>query len=144
MIDVDGDNQRRLTNNPSDDLSPSWSPDGKQIAFMSDRDGHFMNGWSTSEIYVMDADGGNPQNLTNNRHADWSPSWSPNGKRIIFCSDRDGNAEIYVMDADGRNPQNLTNNRHADYSPACVDSPFSVFPAGKRFTMWGRLKQVDR
>ena len=75
---------------------------------------------------------------------EWEPSWSPDGKRIAFMSERDGNPEIYVMDADGANPQNLTNNRHADHSPAWLNSPFSVSAPGKKFTMWGRLKRVDR
>jgi Tol biopolymer transport system component len=72
-----------------------------QIAFVSNRSGNW-------DIYVMDADGGNPRNLTKNRHNDWHPSWSPDGKRIAFASNRDGNLEIYVMDADGGNPRNLT------------------------------------
>ena len=80
----------------------------------------------------------------NNRNEDGDPSWSPDGKRIAFMSDRDGNWEIYVMDADGGNQQNLTNNPHGDGNPAWFNSPFSVSPAGKKFTMWGWLKQVDR
>ena len=59
-----------------------------QIAFVSKRDGNF-------EIYVMDADGGNQRRLTNNRADDWSPSWSPDGKRIAFISDRDGHPRPY-------------------------------------------------
>ena len=73
-----------------------------QIAFMSQRDGN-------PEIYVMDADGGNLRRLTDNSDKDFSPSWSPDGKRIAFMSDRDGQVharhgwstyEIYVMNAD--------------------------------------------
>ena len=140
VMDADGGNQQRLTENRKNDWEPSWSPNGERIAFASDRKGDLVN----IEIYVMDADGGNQQRLTENRKNDWQPSWSLDGERIAFVSDRDGNSEIYVMDADGGNPQNLTNNPHSDINPAWFNSPFSVSPAGKKFTMWGRLKQVDR
>ena len=142
VMDADGGNEQRLTDNRNNDWDPVWSPDGNRIAFMSDRKGDLVN----FDIYVMDADGGNLQNLTNHRGWDGSPSWSPDGNRIAFNSDRAGarNYEIYVMDADGGNLQNLTNNPVSDASPAWLNSPFSVSPAGKRFTMWGRVKQIDR
>ena len=140
VMDADGGNQKRLTENLKNEWDPSWSPDGEQIAFSLDRKGDWVN----FEIYVMDADGGNQKRLTENRVDDWSPSWSPDGERIAFMSERDGNPEIYVMDNDGGNLQNLTNNPHDDWSPSWFNSPFSVSPAGRKFTMWGWLKQPDR
>ena len=86
-------------------------PQKAQIVFHSDRDGN-------SEIYVMDADGKNQRNLTNDPAEDWSPSWSPDGQSIAFLSGRDGNDEIYVMDADGRKQRNLTNDLAGDWEPS--------------------------
>jgi tol-pal system beta propeller repeat protein TolB len=73
-----------------------------QITFSSNRDGNW-------EIYVMDAKGRNQRSLTNNRHHDTDPAWSPAGKHIAYVSTIDRNKEIYVMDADGGNQRRLTN-----------------------------------
>ena len=82
-----------------------------KIAFVSNRDGD-------REIYVMDADGINQINLTNNPDWDEQPAWSPDGRKIAFVSNRDGDREIYVMDANGANPIRLTNDPSEDYEPA--------------------------
>ncbi len=74
------------------------------------------------EIYVMDADGGNRENLSNHPLHDKDPDWSPDGTKIAFVSNRnDGEYQIYVMDADGTNQIRLTDGprrkRHPDWSP---------------------------
>ncbi|MBU7017477.1 MAG: PD40 domain-containing protein, partial [Theionarchaea archaeon] len=71
---------------------------------------------------VMDSDGSNLKNVTNNPARDFEPSWSPDSKRIVFVSDRDGNMEIYCMNADGSNLKNLTNNPELDLCPSWSSS----------------------
>ena len=102
-----------------------------RIAFMSDRD------WNW-EIYVMDNDGGNPQNITNNPGDDKDPSWSPNGKRIAFSSTKNRQTDIYVMDADGGNRRNITNHPDRDWNP-------SWSPDGKRIAfVSSRTRDLNR
>jgi len=101
------------------DHSPSWSPDGRRIAFTSDRDGNF-------EIYVMDADGNNQIRLTNDTAGDFSPTWSPGSRRIAFSSERDreyqpghGRATaLYTMNADGSGQIAITSAGAQDRQPA--------------------------
>jgi len=89
-MDTDGENLRRLTDDPAFDGYPSFSPDGTRILFETDRDGNH-------EVYLMDVDGSNPVNLTRSPANDITPSFSPDGRWIIFASERDGNREIYLM-----------------------------------------------
>src|SRR5918999_643079 len=112
MNAADGSNQTRLTNSPTWDTLPRWSPDGTKIAFDSNRDGN-------QEIYVMNAgDGSNQTRLTYNEVQDSGPSWSPDGTKIAFASAKDGNLEIYVMNAaDGSGQTRLTNNTAAEGEP---------------------------
>jgi len=88
----------------------SWSPDGRQIMFESDRDGDL-------EIYSIQLDGNRLTKLTDNQVNDQFARWSPDGRHIVFTSLRDGNEEIYMMDADGQHQTRLTNNSAADRLP---------------------------
>jgi len=114
-------NPQRLTDDPAYDGWPTWSPDGSQIAFMSDRSGN-------PDIYVMNADGSNVRQLTEHPANDIWPEWSPDGTRIAFPSRRDGNFEIYVIDGDGTNLQRLTNTPgHEDFPTWSPDSTQILF-----------------
>lgn len=121
VMNADGSNQTRLTNNPAFDVVPAISPDGTKILFESDREGN-------QDIFVMNADGSAPTSLT--RHAAWDerPRWSPDGTRILFVSDRDGLPDIFVMNADGSGLVNLT------ASPTSIDRPAAWSPDGSRIT----------
>ena len=71
------------------------------------------------EIYVMNADGSEQTNISNNPAFDGYPHWSPDGKKIAFMTSRDGiNYEIYVMNADGTSQTRLTNNADLDAEPS--------------------------
>lgn len=111
VMNANGSNVTRLTNNTAKDDYPAWSPDGQQMAFTTARDGN-------DEIYRMNADGSDLARLTNNTANDYYPAWSPDGQQIAFSSDRDGKSEIYVMNTDGSGVTRLTNNLEDDYFPA--------------------------
>jgi len=98
---------------------PVFSPDGKQIAFMSGRDGN-------PEIYTMSVDGSNIRRLTNHPAGDSSPTWSPSGSQIAFTSDRSGKAQVYVMNsADGSGVRRLTVNESEADRPTWSPPPFN-------------------
>ena len=96
VIDPDGSNQVRLTNNTFTDANPIWSTDGSKVGFNSIRGGN-------EDVWVMNADGSNQVNLTNNASFDSSAAWSPDGSKIAFISARDGVRGIFVMNTDGSN-----------------------------------------
>lgn len=108
----DGTGLTNLTQHPANDLSPSWSPNGARIAFISDRDEGDL------EIYVMNADGSEQTRLTDTQGEDSSPHWSPNGQKIVFSSMRDGNFHVWVMNADGSSPVRLTKDSDPHLYPA--------------------------
>ena len=107
VMNADGSDLNRLTNNPDWDEKPRWSPDGKKIAFMSIvSDTIDDRHW---EVYVMNSDGSDQRRLTFDRRVNANPWWSPDGEKIVFNSvGDDGISAIYIMSADGSQQKRLT------------------------------------
>jgi WD40 repeat protein len=102
VMDIAGSQPRQLTSSEGfDDQRPAWSPDGQSIAFVS----RFHNHDANYEIFIMNSDGSNQRRLTDNTAQDWGPVFSPDGRHIVFTSDRSGQNAIYVMNSDGSDQQ---------------------------------------
>ncbi|HEY3885460.1 MAG TPA: winged helix-turn-helix domain-containing protein, partial [Vicinamibacterales bacterium] len=99
-MDADASHPRNLTNNPANDDTPAWAPDGRRIAFQSDRRGPI-------EIFVMDADGGNPTPIARGARA----AWSPDNRRIAYQVHIDGHSEISIVDVPGGASHRMTFDR---------------------------------
>ena len=132
VMDGDGKNQRRVTVNPARDEYPAWSPDGKKIAFESNRNNVNKD---HRQIWVIDADGKNPIRLTDGL-VDTYPDWSPDGTKIVYDAHLVPDDHhlapggIAVMDADGKNKRLLrkAGGLHPIWSP---DGKRIAFIAGR-------------
>ncbi len=111
VMNADGTEQKRLTNNDGDDGPFSWSPDGSRICYVSEQVG-FIG------VYVMDADGTRQKLLTQIRdNEETKPVWSADGRKIAFSAYAETSYEIQVMNADGTNLTNLTHSPGDDFDP---------------------------
>ena len=137
-VTVAGRTVTRLTNEPQPDRNPTWSPDGTQIAFEARRpEGHY-------DIWMMDADGGNPTRLTTNTNEDRSPVWSPAGDLIAFDSNRAGTYDIWVMPPvalGGASAESLTFGNLDDVEPWWGPDAATIWFASNRgdnapFNVW--------
>lgn len=126
QMNADGSDPKQITRGPEIDTYASWSPDGKSIVTRRVIEGN-------NEVFVMDADGGHPRNLTNAPATyDGWPVWSPDGKRIAYASGPGGKSptRIMLMDADGSNKRELTGPPAG--STFVYDTQPTFTPSGKR------------
>jgi Tol biopolymer transport system component len=121
---------RNLTNHPSADWDPAWSPDGTVLAFTSHRSGN-------SDIWLLDTTqvdaARQPYNLTNDPAWDYSPTWSPSGQSVAFISERDGDPEIFVQNIKEDTAIQLTFNEEMERLPAwSPDGKYIAFAAVRK------------
>jgi WD40 repeat protein len=137
-MNADGSNRQQWTQNGGDDSTPVWSPDGRRIAFVSQRDGN-------REIYTMPAplaaaqgaiDGPGQVNITHSPGDDWTPAWSPDGRQIAFASIRQGNWEIFIVNADSSGLTQVTDDGMGNMSPVWSPDGQTLAYTSKRDGNW--------
>ncbi len=90
--------------------APKWSPNGKQVIFVSNRSG-------SQEIWVMNEDGSGPRQITDKKRVHFTPAWHPSGKTIVFCSTYKANLDIFTMNIDGTDLRQITDYLGKDSTP---------------------------
>ena len=115
MMNIDGSNEIQIMSdipkNIDGDMSPDWSPDGTKIVFAS------YENRQQSEIYIINPDGTEREQLTTIGHFVNDPSWSPDGKYIVFVKGIQNGTDIFRMNSDGTDIIRLTKNSTYDVRP---------------------------
>jgi TolB protein len=122
----DGTRLTRLTDSTAIEIAPTWSPDGSQIAFVSDRTG-------APQVYLMDRDGSNVQRLTYEGGYNTAPAWSPDGRWIAYQTRLGGQFDIWLIDPTGSVNVPIVEHPRSDETPAwSPDSRKLAFSSTRR------------
>ena len=111
IADADGEGAQSALTSPEPIISPAWSPNGSQLAYVS-----FES--RKPVIYAHDIASGKRRLLANFRGSNSAPAWSPDGRQIVATLSRDGGSQLYAIDANGGEPRRLTQSSSIDTEPA--------------------------
>jgi len=136
MMDLGSRNTTRLTSTAAIDTSPSFSPDGSQIVFESDRGGK-------QQIYAMNADGSNQRRISFGDGSYSQPAWSPRGDYIAFTKQRAGGFAIGIMKPDGSGERILTEGFHNESPTWAPNGQYILFFRDPGGQAGGKLYMVD-
>ncbi len=111
IADSDGENAQAALNSPEPIISPSWSPNGRELAYVS---------FETRKpvVYVHDVGTGKRRVLANFKGSNSAPAWSPDGRTLAVTLSREGGSQIFLIPASGGEPQRLTQSNSIDTEPA--------------------------
>jgi len=149
-MNVDGTDVKQLTNLPGYDGGPWWSPDGKQIVYRAyhptdpaelkdyqDLLKQRMIRPNKMDLWIMNADGSNNHRITNLGGASFGPSWSHDGKRLIFSSNyknpKSRNFDLYMVNLDGSGLEQITTNEEFDGFPMFSPDGTKIIWASNRY-----------
>ena len=142
VMNADGTGRRNLTGDTAlrTNQFPSCSPDGRKIAFQSQR---LLRDGTRTDIYVITTEGEELEQLTEEGNNGF-PAYSPDGTKIAFASSRDGDSHIYLMDTNGMNVVKLTRTPPGagNSLPSWLPGALVVNPDGKLPISWGELKRT--
>jgi len=120
VADADGESAQSALSSPEPIISPAWSPNGAQLAYVS-----FES--RKPVIYAHDVASGKRRLLANFRGSNSAPAWAPDGRTLVVTLSRDGGSQLYTMDANGGEPRRLTQSVGIDTEPAFAPDGRSLY-----------------
>jgi TolB protein len=120
VADADGEGGQVALNSPEPIISPAWSPDGKQLAYVS-----FEK--QKAVVYTQDTSSGARRELANFRGSNSAPAWSPDGQTLALTLSREHGSQLYLMDRSGGNVRRLTTSNAIDTEPAWSPDGRSIY-----------------
>ena len=120
VADSDGENAQSALASPEPIISPSWSPDGNRLAYVS-----FES--RKPVVYVHEVSSGKRRLVANFRGSNSAPTWSPDGRTLAMTLSRDGGSQLFVMDVNGTEPRRLTQSASIDTEPVFMPDGSAVY-----------------